>query len=110
LFFLISGSYIKNSKDSKSVQVCLLVLVAVELLVFFNKKGSIPTRVHAATCALHDKHITIVNDDSSPINKFGASLSDNTRIIICGRNVFIVQATGERKWQLGYRKDSPLIF
>jgi hypothetical protein len=69
-----------------------------------------PTRGHTATCCLHDRHTTIVNDDSSTINKFGASLSDDARVIICGRNMFILQATGKRKRQLGYRKDSPLIF
>jgi hypothetical protein len=36
----------------------------------------------------------IVNDDSSIINKFEASLTDDTRVIIYGRHIFIAWATG----------------
>ncbi len=38
--------------------------------------------------------ITIVNYDSSIVNKLGASLIDDTRVIIYDRHMFIVQATG----------------
>jgi hypothetical protein len=45
------------------------------------------------TCDLYFKHITIVNDDSSIVNKFEASLTDGYRVIIYYRHMFIVQAT-----------------
>jgi hypothetical protein len=36
----------------------------------------------------------IINDDSSIVNKLGASLTDDARVIIYDRHMFIVQATG----------------
>ncbi len=45
------------------------------------------------TCGLYYKHIMIVNDDCSVINKFGASLTVDARVIIDDRHMFIVQAT-----------------
>jgi hypothetical protein len=36
----------------------------------------------------------IVNDDSSIVNKFEASLTDEARVIIYDHHMFIVQATG----------------
>jgi hypothetical protein len=44
-------------------------------------------------CGLYYKQITIVNDNSSIINKFEASLTDDARVIIYDRHMFIVQAT-----------------
>ncbi len=38
--------------------------------------------------------MTIVNDDSRVVNKLEASLTDNARVIIYNRHMFIVQATG----------------
>ncbi len=35
----------------------------------------------------------IVNDDSRAINKLEASLTDNARVVIYNRHMFIVQAT-----------------
>jgi hypothetical protein len=35
----------------------------------------------------------IVNDDSGIVNKFGASLTDEARVIIYDRLMFIVQTT-----------------
>ncbi len=46
-----------------------------------------------ATCGLYYKHITIVNVDSSVINKLETSLTDDTRVIIFNHHMFIVQAT-----------------
>ncbi len=46
------------------------------------------------TSSLYYKHITIINYDSSIVNKFGASLPDDARVVIYDRHVFIVQATG----------------
>ncbi len=45
-------------------------------------------------CGLYYKHITIVNNDSSIDNKFGASHTDEARVIIYDCHTFIVQATG----------------
>ncbi len=45
-------------------------------------------------CGLYYKHFTIVNDDSSVINKFEASLTDYARVIIYDHYMFIVQASG----------------
>ena len=36
----------------------------------------------------------IVNDNSSIVNKLGASLTDDARVIIYDSHMFIVQATG----------------
>jgi hypothetical protein len=41
------------------------------------------------------KHMTIVNSASSGINKLEALLTDDARVIIYDRHVFIVQATEE---------------
>ncbi len=38
--------------------------------------------------------MTIINDDSRVVNKLEASLTDNARVIIYNRSMFIVQATG----------------
>jgi hypothetical protein len=43
---------------------------------------------------MYYKHISIVNDDSNDVNKFVASLTDNARVNIYDRNMFIIQATG----------------
>ncbi len=45
-------------------------------------------------CGLYYKPITIVNDDSKVINKLETSLTDNARVVIYDRHLFIVQATG----------------
>jgi hypothetical protein len=44
-------------------------------------------------CGLYYKNITIVNYDSRIVSKFGASLTDNARVIIYDCHLFIVQAT-----------------
>jgi hypothetical protein len=38
--------------------------------------------------------MTIVNDDSRVVNKLEASLTDNARVVIYDRQMFIIQATG----------------
>jgi hypothetical protein len=40
--------------------------------------------------------MTIINDDSRVVNKLEASLTDDARVIIYDRHMFIVQATGEK--------------
>jgi hypothetical protein len=42
---------------------------------------------------LYYKPMTIINDDSRVINKLEASLTDNARVVIYDRHMFIVQAT-----------------
>jgi hypothetical protein len=42
---------------------------------------------------LYYKPITIVNDDSSVVNKLATSLIDDARVAIYDRRMFIVQAT-----------------
>ncbi len=39
--------------------------------------------------------MTIVNDDSRVVNKLEASLTDDARVVIYDRHMFIVQATGK---------------
>ncbi len=41
-------------------------------------------------CGLYYKDITIVNDDSSIVNKFGASFTDAARVVIYDHHMFIV--------------------
>jgi hypothetical protein len=41
------------------------------------------------------KPMMIVNDDSRVINKLESSLTNNARVIIYDRHMFIVQATGK---------------
>ena len=45
------------------------------------------------TSGLYYKHVTIVNDTSSGINKLKASLNDDARVVIYDHQMFIVQAT-----------------
>jgi hypothetical protein len=40
------------------------------------------------------KPMTIVNDDSRVVNKLEASLTEDARVVIYDRHMFIVQATG----------------
>jgi hypothetical protein len=49
------------------------------------------------TSGLYYKHIAIVYDDSSTINKFEASLTDDARVVIYDHHVFIVQAIGANR-------------
>jgi hypothetical protein len=43
--------------------------------------------------------MAIINDDSSIINKLEASITDDARVIIYNRHMFIVQATRLQKSQ-----------
>ncbi len=58
------------------------------------------TGTHAATCSLYYKHIMIINDDSSLINKWSSKLTDNAIVVIYDRNKFITQSTCDRNWKL----------
>ncbi len=46
------------------------------------------------TSGLYYKPMTIVNDDSRVVNKLEASLTDNARVLIYDRHIFMVEATG----------------
>jgi hypothetical protein len=43
---------------------------------------------------LYYKHVKIVNDNSSIINKWSFKLIDDARVVIYDRNRFMIQATG----------------
>ncbi len=43
--------------------------------------------------SLYNKPIMIINDSSSIVNKLETSLTDDTRVVIYDRHMFIVQAT-----------------
>jgi hypothetical protein len=65
------------------------------------------------TCGLYYKPMTIINDDSRVINKIEASLTDDTRVIIYDRHMFIVQATSLSPFSLAsntlaYFKSDPM--
>ncbi len=49
---------------------------------------------HIDCCGQYYKHVTIVNDHSRVINKLETSLTDDARVFIYDRHMFIVQATG----------------
>ncbi len=42
---------------------------------------------------MYNEHITTVNDDLSVTNKFEDSLTDDARVVIYDRHMFIVQPT-----------------
>ncbi len=44
-------------------------------------------------CGLYYKQIMIVNSDSSIVNKFGAPLTDDARVVIYDCHMIIVQST-----------------
>ncbi len=47
----------------------------------------------ANICGPYYKPMTIVNDDDRIVNKLDASLTDDARVVIYDRHMFIVQAT-----------------
>jgi hypothetical protein len=49
--------------------------------------------IYCPFCGLYYKHSVIVNDDSSIVHKFEASLTDDARVVIYNHPMFIVQAT-----------------
>jgi hypothetical protein len=78
-----------NLNKAQSVGISNLVKVAEEVLQGENYRGS---------CGLYYKYTTIVNYASSIFNRLEALLTDNTRVIIYGHHVFIVQATEVTKF------------
>jgi hypothetical protein len=57
---------------------------------FFKNAASLPKVISG----LYYKLITTVNDDSWVVNKLETSLTDDARVIIYDRHMFIVKATG----------------
>jgi hypothetical protein len=55
------------------------------------------------SCGLYYKPMTIVNDDARIINKLGASLIDDARVVNYDCLMFVVQATGQTKRKLGLK-------
>jgi hypothetical protein len=57
---------------------------------------------------LYYKPMTIVNDDSRVINRLEASLTDDAKVIIYDRHMFLVQATefDDFLWGVGVAKAS----
>ncbi len=51
-------------------------------------------KLKTRSTALYYKHITIVIYDSSVVNKFEASVTDDARFVIYDRHMFVIQATG----------------
>ncbi len=56
-------------------------------------RASLPNTTTSNINGLYYKHMTIVNYASIIVNKLGASLTDDARVIIYDRHMFIVQAT-----------------
>ena len=52
-----------------------------------------PSYLSGMISGLCYKHIKIVNDDTSVVNKFEASLTDDARVVIYIGYMFIAQAT-----------------
>ncbi len=73
-------------QDTCSTQVGSCWLQSAQPLILLH---SITIQVY--TCGLNYKHVMIVNDDSSAVNKRRLSLTDDTRVIIYDRNMFIIQ-------------------
>jgi hypothetical protein len=63
-------------------------------LAYFASSSVVKKLYDINTCGLYYKHITIVNDDSSVINKFEALVTNDCRVVIYDRHMFIVPATG----------------
>ncbi len=79
---------------SACIQLFLSFLWVQHLTLNPNVEGSHPA---AETSGLYYKQMTIINDDSSIVNKLGASHTEDARVVIYDRQMFIVQATGERQ-------------
>jgi hypothetical protein len=64
------------------------------------QSGESGNRHRYASSGLYNKPITIVNNDSSIVNKLEASLTDDAGVVIYDRHMFIVQATDCSKCQI----------
>ncbi len=64
------------------------------LLVLLKLLDWIMWQASKCICSLYYKLKMIINDDSRIVNKLEASLTDDARVVIYDRNMFIVQSTG----------------
>jgi hypothetical protein len=65
-----------------------------KLIKHYNSKQKyVRVLIFHGTRGLFYKPITIVNDESSIVNKLEASLTDDARVIIYDHHMFTVQAT-----------------
>jgi hypothetical protein len=56
--------------------------------------SSVPEGTNVMICVRYHNPITIVNDNSRVVNKLETSLTDDARVLIYDRDMFIVQAPG----------------
>jgi hypothetical protein len=68
--------------------------MALGIHLLHSFKGWVGYTTTYQNCGLCYKPMMILNDDSRIVNKFEASLTDDARVIIYDRHMFIVQATG----------------
>ena len=72
----------------------IIYLVLINLVTPKARAKHEPLVQHTGHCGLYYKPMTILNDDARIINKHDASLTDDPRVVIYDRHMFIVQATG----------------
>ncbi len=93
------------NKSIKSLQILFLRPPPLKIRLHWRRfrLKSLATVTHdrllclpLPACGLYYKPMTIVNDDARIINKLDASLTDDSRVVIYDRHMFIVQATGHR--------------
>ncbi len=96
LFLLAKPRNPNQSNRSSTVQWYFPLLFPIYSLVkpMYSMSAVSMCILWSTICGLYYKHVMIVNDDSSIINKFRTSLTDNTRVVIYDCHMFIVQATG----------------
>ncbi len=56
-------------------------------------------KYHNVISGLYYKPMMIVNDNARVVNKLEASLTDNARVVIYDRHMFIVQAAAHIRYQ-----------
>ncbi len=79
------GTLIEVGRLSKTDLLIKIGCLVIKKILFWHEMHLI--------CGLYNKPITIVNEDSSVVNKLETSLIDDARVIIYDRHMFIVQAT-----------------
>ncbi len=87
--------------DSSIVNKCVTSLTDAARVIIYNCIMFIIQATHPTTetckkfykIVQYYKHMTIVNDNSSIVNKCVASLTDDARVIIYNCNTLIIQAT-----------------
>ncbi len=62
-------------------------------MVCLHARQELPIQVLSSTHGLYYKPVTIINDDSRIVNWLETSHTDNARVVIYNRLMFIVQAT-----------------